>query len=138
MISVANRQKWEILTAAGHVVTGATPARNGAYWESLALLTATYAFLKHRRAKSGPPAQIPLALQEVLPHPAGRAGGGVPRALGRRRQALPRGVQCKLICANAPDARPLSSWLFAQLLKNRTKNLQGPALFCISHEVFSL
>ena len=54
-----------------------------------------YIPFKHRGADSGPPPQISLALQEVLPHPFGFAGGGVPDTLGRRWQALQRRVQCK-------------------------------------------
>lgn len=56
---------------------------------------------KHRRADGGPPPQISLAIQEVLPHPSGLTGGGVPYTLCRRWQALQRRVQCKLwgVCA---------------------------------------
>lgn len=56
---------------------------------------------KHRRADSGPPPQISLAIQEVLPHPSGLTGGRVPDTLCRRWQALQRRVQCKLlrVCA---------------------------------------
>lgn len=50
---------------------------------------------KHRRADGGPAPQISLAIQEVLPHPAGLSGGGVPDTLRRRWQALQRGVQRK-------------------------------------------
>lgn len=54
-----------------------------------------YNSFKHRGADSGPPPQISLALQEVLPYPFGLAGGGVPDTLCRRWQALQRRVHCK-------------------------------------------
>lgn len=50
---------------------------------------------ERRRADGGPAPQISLAIQEVLPHPAGLSGGGVPDTLGGRWQALQRGVQRK-------------------------------------------
>lgn len=72
----------EILTADRVVFAGATAARNVLQWGTLAGLTAIYPF-NHRRADSGPSPQIPLTIQEVLPHPSGLTGGGIPDPLCR-------------------------------------------------------
>lgn len=93
IISVMYPQKQEILTVIKLVFAGAMRTCNVPYWETLAVLTphALYTLI-HRRADSGPPPQISLTIEEVLPHSSGFARGGVPDTLCRRWQALQRRV----------------------------------------------
>lgn len=78
----------------GLVFAGAPRACNVLLRGGVSALTIIYPS-ERRRADGGPAPQISLAIQEVLPHPAGLSGGGVPDTLGGRWQALQRGVQRK-------------------------------------------
>lgn len=90
----ARRAKQEISAAGGLVFAGAPRACNVLLRGGVSALTVVYPS-ERRRADGGPAPQISLAIQEVLPHPAGLSGGGVPDTLGGRWQALQRGVQRK-------------------------------------------
>lgn len=90
----ARRAKQEISAAGGLVFAAAPRACNVLLRGGVSTLTVVYPS-ERRRADGGPAPQVSLALQEVLPHPAGLSGGGVPDTLGGRWQALQRGVQRK-------------------------------------------
>lgn len=91
---VLRRAKHEISAAVGLVFAGAPRACNVLLRGGVSALTVVYPS-ERRRADGGPAPQVSLAVQEVLPHPAGLSGGGVPDTLGGRWQALQRGVQRK-------------------------------------------
>lgn len=91
---VLRRARHEISAAVGLVFAGAPRACNVLLRGGVSALTAVYPS-ERRRADGGPAPQVSLAVQEVLPHPAGLSGGGVPDTLGGRWQALQRGVQRK-------------------------------------------
>lgn len=50
-------------------------------------------FQPHRATESDAPQPVPLWAQKVLSHPGGTPGGGDPHPVGRRLQAVSRGVQ---------------------------------------------
>lgn len=105
---VLRRAKHEISAAVGLVFAGAPRACNVLLRGGVSALTVVYPS-ERRRADGGPAPQVSLAVQEVLPHPAGLSGGGVPDTLGGRWQALQRGVQRKREPTPPPSPPPCSS-----------------------------